>query len=84
MSRRPAGVTGAPVCAAQEGTATVGRIPFRFEGDFAAVSQEEYKRRARDPRFDYAHRVEYAPETGAQRLATGPRLAPGADVMHDV
>ncbi|MET9971135.1 hypothetical protein ABZZ80_35865, partial [Streptomyces sp. NPDC006356] len=24
------------------------------------MSQEEYKRRARDPRFDYAHRVEYA------------------------
>ncbi|MFC9081970.1 hypothetical protein ACFTY7_34215 [Streptomyces sp. NPDC057062] len=24
------------------------------------MSQEQYKRRARDPRFDYAHRVEYA------------------------
>jgi hypothetical protein len=38
----------------------VGRTPIQFEGDYIAVSQEEYKRRARDPRFDYAHRVEYA------------------------
>ncbi|MDT0451275.1 hypothetical protein [Streptomyces hesseae] len=38
----------------------MGRAPFQFEGDFAAVAQEEYKRRARDPRFDYRHRVEYA------------------------
>lgn len=38
----------------------VGRMPIQFEGDYIAVSQEEYKRRARDPRFDYAHRVEYA------------------------
>ncbi|MFV0130694.1 hypothetical protein ACLGI4_23800 [Streptomyces sp. HMX112] len=38
----------------------MGRMPFQFEGDFAAVSQEEYKRRARDPRFEYRHRVEYA------------------------
>lgn len=38
----------------------MGRLPFQFEGDFAAVPQEQYKRRARDPRFDYAHRVEYA------------------------
>ncbi|MGW4908707.1 hypothetical protein [Streptomyces sp. NPDC004270] len=35
-------------------------MPIQFEGDYIAVSQEEYKRRARDPRFDYAHRVEYA------------------------
>lgn len=39
MSRRPAGVTGTPVCAAQEGrSVTVGRTPLQFEGDFAAVS----------------------------------------------
>ncbi|MEU2853446.1 hypothetical protein [Streptomyces syringium] len=38
----------------------MGRMPFQFEGDFAAVSQEEYKRRARDPRFEYRHRIEYA------------------------
>ncbi|MFB7027824.1 MULTISPECIES: hypothetical protein [unclassified Streptomyces] len=38
----------------------MGRMPFQFEGDFAAVSQEEYKRRAQDPRFEYRHRVEYA------------------------
>ncbi|MBT2404346.1 MULTISPECIES: hypothetical protein [unclassified Streptomyces] len=38
----------------------MGRTPFQFEGDFAAVSQEHYKERARNPRFDYRHRVEYA------------------------
>lgn len=48
MSRRPAGVTGAPVCAAQEGTTTVGRKPIQFESDYAAVLQVEYQRRARD------------------------------------
>ncbi|MCM2390329.1 hypothetical protein [Streptomyces albipurpureus] len=38
----------------------MGRKPFQFEGDYAAVSQDEYKRRARDPRFQYPHRIEYA------------------------
>ncbi|MDX3766081.1 MULTISPECIES: hypothetical protein [unclassified Streptomyces] len=38
----------------------MGRKPFQFEGDYAAVLQEEYQRRARDSRFDYRHRVEFA------------------------
>lgn len=43
-------------------------MPFQFEGDFAAVSQEHYKERARNPRFDYRHRVEYAAMGWANRI----------------